>query len=95
MHFIGNVLVEPDGDRARAETYLVAYHHLRASTTKPERDYLVGLRYVDDFERRAGEWRIAARICVFESRESIPWHREAGCRPRRPRSVSSTALTPC
>ena len=37
MHFIGNVLVEPDGDRARAESYIVAYHHLRESRTKPDR----------------------------------------------------------
>ena len=66
MHFIGNVLVEPEGDRARAESYIVAYHHLRESRTKPERDYTVGLRYVDDFERRDGEWKIAARACVFE-----------------------------
>jgi ketosteroid isomerase-like protein len=66
MHFIGNVLIELDGDRARAESYLVAYHHLRASSTKAERDFTAGLRYVDDFERREGEWRIAARTYVFE-----------------------------
>lgn len=66
MHFIGNLLVEPEGDRARAESYLVAYHRLAASRTKPDRDFVAGLRYVDDFERRAGEWRIAARVCVFE-----------------------------
>ena len=44
----------------------MAYHHLPQSRTKPERDYTVGLRYVDDFERRDGEWKIAARACVFE-----------------------------
>jgi ketosteroid isomerase-like protein len=66
MHFIGNLLVEPKGDEARVESYIVAYHHLSASRTKPERDYTVGLRYVDDFERRDGEWRIAARVCTFE-----------------------------
>jgi hypothetical protein len=66
MHFVGNVLVEPLGDAARAETYIVAHHHLRESRSKPERDYAVGLRYVDDFERRHGDWRIAARVCVFE-----------------------------
>lgn len=66
MHFIGNLLVEPDGDTARVESYIVAYHRLRQSRTKPERDYTVGLRYVDDFERRDGEWRIAARVCTFE-----------------------------
>jgi ketosteroid isomerase-like protein len=67
MHFIGNVLIEPDGDSARAESYIVAHHHLRESRTKPERDFVCGLRYVDDFERRTdGEWRIASRVCVFE-----------------------------
>lgn len=66
MHFIGNVLIEPVGDSARAESYIVAHHHLAESRTRPERDFVAGLRYVDDFERRGGEWRIAARICVFE-----------------------------
>jgi len=66
MHVIGNVLADPDQDRGRVESYLVAYHHLAASRTKPARDFVAGLRYVDDFARRAGEWRIAARVCVFE-----------------------------
>lgn len=66
QHFVGNILVEIDGDRARAETYLVAYHRLLASRTKPLRDYTVGLRYIDDFERRDGEWRISARVCAFD-----------------------------
>jgi hypothetical protein len=68
MHFVGNLLVEPDRDRSRArvESYTVAHHRLLASRAKPERDYTVGLRYVDDFERRDGHWRIAARVCVFE-----------------------------
>ena len=60
MHFIGNVLVEVDGDTARAESYVIAHHRLGASSTKPERDFDVGLRYVDDFERRDGAaWRSA------------------------------------
>jgi ketosteroid isomerase-like protein len=66
MHFVGNLLVEVTGDAARVESYLIAHHHMRASNTKPERDFNVGLRYVDDFERRSGEWRIAARVCVFD-----------------------------
>jgi len=69
MHFIGNVLIEIDDatpDRARAESYLVANHRLPTSRTKPERDFVAGLRYVDDFERREGSWRIATRVCVFE-----------------------------
>jgi ketosteroid isomerase-like protein len=66
MHFLGNILVEVDGTRARSEAYAIAHHHLRARKTKPARDFLVWFRYVDDFEQREGEWRIAARVCAFE-----------------------------
>jgi ketosteroid isomerase-like protein len=66
MHFIGNVLIEPVGDTARAESYTIAHHRIPARGSKPERDYNVGLRYVDDFERRAGKWKIAARVCIFD-----------------------------
>ena len=66
MHFIGNVLIEPKGDTARAESYAIAHHRIPARGSKPERDYNVGLRYVDDFERRHGEWKIAARVCIFD-----------------------------
>jgi ketosteroid isomerase-like protein len=66
MHFIGNVLVEVAGDRARSESYVVAYHRLGAHGTKRERDFIVNLRYVDDFERRNGAWKIATRVCVFD-----------------------------
>jgi 3-phenylpropionate/cinnamic acid dioxygenase small subunit len=68
MHFLGNILVEldDDGTRARSEAYAIAYHRLPARREKPERDFVVGLRYVDDFETRDGEWRIANRVCAFE-----------------------------
>jgi len=68
MHFLGNVLIEPTPslDRARSEAYLVAMHRLRANARKPARDFWVGLRYVDDFALRGGEWRIANRVCAFE-----------------------------
>jgi SnoaL-like domain len=70
MHFIGNVLVEVGhealSDKARAESYVVAYHRQSATDTKPARDFVVNLRYVDDFERREGTWRIATRVCVVE-----------------------------
>jgi hypothetical protein len=67
MHFLGNILVEVDGNRARSEAYAIAYHRLAANDRKPVRDFVVGFRYVDDFEERAGgDWRIANRICAFE-----------------------------
>jgi hypothetical protein len=65
-HFIGNVAVDLDGTRARAESYLVAYHRLPADADGVARDFVIGGRYVDDFEERHGEWRIATRICVVD-----------------------------
>ncbi len=65
MHQIANVLIEIDGDVAWSEAYVIAYHRLPASATKPERDFDVALRYIDRFERRDGHWAIASRRCVF------------------------------
>jgi SnoaL-like domain len=66
LHFIGNMLIEPLVDAARVESYAVAYHRIPASSSKPARDFVTGFRYVDDFERRAGEWRIATRVVAAE-----------------------------
>ena len=66
MHVIANVLIEQEGDRARSEAYTLAHHHVPADSRKPERHFVVGLRYVDRFEHRGGRWAIAERTCVFE-----------------------------
>lgn len=68
MHFLGNILIELDleANHARSEAYAIAYHRLRSNEKRPLRDFIVGLRYVDDFERRDDVWKIANRICVFE-----------------------------
>ena len=74
MHFLGNVSIDlvpdpTDGDRgdhdvrvAHVETYCVAYHRLAGRDT----DSIAGLRYVDRFECRGGEWRIADCTIVVE-----------------------------
>jgi len=72
MHFVGNILVEVDGDQARSETYAIAMHRVAPRGDRPRRDYVVGLRYVDDFARRSGRWRIANRVCVFEWTRTDP-----------------------
>jgi SnoaL-like protein len=76
MHFLGNCLIEFAGpDLALVETYY-ASRRLRA----PVADECAGLapddvicrqawgRYLDRFERRNGEWRIANRIVVVDAR---------------------------
>jgi len=68
MHFVGNRLVELSPsrprERARAETYGIAFH--RGDPAIPERNLVTGFRYVDRFEHRAGEWRIAQRVATTE-----------------------------
>jgi SnoaL-like domain len=66
MHFVGNLAVEVTGDAARSEAYVLALAHLAATDDRPARDNTVALRYVDDLERRDGEWRILRRVCVYE-----------------------------
>jgi hypothetical protein len=65
MHFLGNPLVELVADDVAAvETYGLAFH--RAAGGPPERNLVTGFRFVDRFERRDGEWRIARRVAVTE-----------------------------
>lgn len=72
MHFVGNILVEVHGDQARSETYTIAMHRVPPRGDRPRRDHVVGLRYVDEFQRRAGRWRIANRVCAFEWTRTDP-----------------------
>jgi len=64
MHFVGNMLIEVEGDAAVAETYAIAFH--RSADARPSLNLIVGVRYVDSFEKRDGAWRIARRVCVTE-----------------------------
>jgi hypothetical protein len=71
MHSISNVLIALEGDdltgrAARSEAYTIAFHRLRPSSSKPERDFIVGLRYVDRLAKRDGVWGITDRACIFE-----------------------------
>jgi hypothetical protein len=64
QHFVGNLLVELRGDRAHVETYGIASHE--GDAADPTRNLTVGFRYLDRFERRGGEWRIARRVAVTD-----------------------------
>jgi len=71
-HFIGNQLVEVDGDSAWAEHYTQATHHYAADAEGPERDYVTLIRYVDRAERRAGDWRLVRRVLILDSGRTDP-----------------------
>ena len=61
MHFVGSPLIRLDGDVAHVDTYCVAHHISRPDGDGQQTDMVLALRYVDRFERRAGDWRVAAR----------------------------------
>lgn len=67
QHVILNCSIDLDGDVAHAETYfqLVIGLSEEAAAEQP-RLSVTGGRYIDRFERRAGEWRIATRVLIAE-----------------------------
>ena len=67
-HNIGNVICEIEGEKARAETYCVAYHILPSE--EGEVELVVGGRYLDTLMREDGAWRIAERIYIMD------WNRQ-------------------
>src|SRR5262245_22241598 len=62
QHYIANHTCELDGDTAHTETYMFMLGHNVTGTPFT----LHGGRYVDRFERREGEWRIAYRTSLVE-----------------------------
>lgn len=64
MHFIGNVLIEVEGETAYAESYFMAIKDV-ARDGKRHLRVRAG-RYVDRFERRDGQWRIIERVLADE-----------------------------
>lgn len=66
MHFVGPPLIRLDGDTAHTDTYCVAHHVSKSDAEGTQTDMVLGLRYVDRFERRNGSWLIAKRVCAFD-----------------------------
>jgi hypothetical protein len=64
MHLVANQLIEVDGDVAFSESYLLALHRIERGDSVL--DWLLGARYVDRFERRNGDWKIAHRTTVHD-----------------------------
>ena len=75
-HQLGQSAIVFDGERASVETYLTATHRVPAGAASdgvfPGRgvDYhaVIAGRYVDRFERRDSQWRIARRVGTIDWR---------------------------
>jgi hypothetical protein len=65
-HSLANIIIDLDGPRAVAETYVTAFHRLPQRTGKPTRDFVCGLRYIDRLDKRDGRWALSDRHLAFE-----------------------------
>jgi ketosteroid isomerase-like protein len=70
QHHITNVYFVVDGTTAHVESYFIAFN-AQLPEAGGEHDLVTG-RYLDRFEQRAGEWRIADRTVVVDiARDAI------------------------
>lgn len=60
-HSLLNITIDLDGDTAHTETY-----YMFVARNRDESVVLAGGRYVDRFEKRNGDWRIALRTNIIE-----------------------------
>jgi hypothetical protein len=67
QHSLLNVTYDIEGDTAHTETY-----YIFIGRNRDETNWIAGGRYVDRFERRGGEWRIALRTNAIEWSGMLP-----------------------
>ncbi len=67
QHGLLNHFCELDGDDAYCETY---YLFTGVSAQPPH--FMSTGRYIDHFQKRDGEWRIANRVCIVEGKFDLP-----------------------
>ena len=74
-HVPSSMTIEIDGDRARADTFALAY--LVEDAGADQRVIVRGVQYLDELRREAGEWRISRRYhgtqWQFEARTVEPF----------------------
>ena len=68
QHMLGQSLIVLEGETAKAETHVLAYHRVAAGEA---RDVVIGGRYLDRLERRAGAWRIARRVMLYDWSQDV------------------------
>jgi hypothetical protein len=64
MHTMGHSLISVRGVKAVVETHVTSYH--RVDTNGVDRDVVLGGRYLDEFEKRKGDWRVLRRKLIYD-----------------------------
>jgi len=76
-HLATNIVIEVDGDVARAEHYILAFARMK-ERGGDKFDTLTLARAVDRFERRDGVWKIALRRLAWEWNHEMPFSESWG-----------------
>jgi 3-phenylpropionate/cinnamic acid dioxygenase small subunit len=75
-HVVSNVVIEVDGDRASARSYVTVFQQTDVLPLQP----IASGRYVDRFERAAGTWRFADRLItgflLGDRSQHVVWHED-------------------
>jgi SnoaL-like domain len=70
QHMLGQSRIELEGSTAKVETQVFSYHRVDYSggngAAPDEHDTCIGGRYLDVFEQRGSEWRIASRKMLYD-----------------------------
>jgi hypothetical protein len=69
-HRLAQSYAQVDREHARAETYFSALHHLRAEDGANFE--AVDGRYLDEFQKRDGIWRISSRVVIIDFARTFP-----------------------
>lgn len=67
QHFVGNILVDVEGEEAFGEVYFQAYHKITGDNGS--QDMIISGRYLDRYENRDGDWKFSYRS------ERVDWAR--------------------
>jgi ketosteroid isomerase-like protein len=70
MHMIGNVLITVHGTSADVESYFYGYQRVTVEGVK--QDVIAGGRYLDRFQKRGDEWRVAERMVITDWFRNYP-----------------------
>lgn len=60
-HLQTDALIKLEGDKAQAESYGIT-----TGTSGGDKRRMYGGRYLDEFEKRSGEWRISKRLYILD-----------------------------
>jgi hypothetical protein len=71
QHHIGQSFIELNGTTAKVETQVISYHRIDYGGGD-EHDTVIGGRYLDVFDQRDGDWRIASRTMLYD------WYQDWG-----------------